>query len=60
MKPVFGKALRFCDQMFAAAKSDFETDIVDGAVEQPDEIGATRACEMSIASRGSKCAIRSA
>ena len=36
------KRLRFGDQMFAAAESDFEPDIVDGRLEQLSEIGRAR------------------
>ena len=37
MNPMFGKRLRFRDQMLAAAKSDFEPDIPDVAIEQLGE-----------------------
>ncbi len=39
MNPDLRKRLRFGDQMFAAAESDFEPDIADLAVEQFGEIG---------------------
>ena len=34
------KGSRFRDQMFAAAESDFEPDVVDGRAEQSGQIGA--------------------
>ena len=37
MKPVSGKAQRFRDQMLAAAKSDFEPDIAESALEEVGE-----------------------
>ena len=59
MKPVVGKGARFRDQMFAAAKSDLEPDVVDRPVEQVGEIGRAGAA-ISSESRGSRCSIRSA
>ncbi len=38
MNPMFGKRLRFGDQMFAAAESDFEPDIVGLRLEELGEI----------------------
>ena len=44
MKPVFGKARRFGDQMLAAAEADFEPDLASRRVEQFGEVvaGAAR------------------
>ena len=60
MKPSLRKGARFRDQMFAAAESDLEPDVVDRRIEQLGEIGTGWAPAISSESRGSRCSIRSA
>ena len=46
MKPVLGEALRFRDQMLAAAESDLEPHVVGFGIEQVADIGGRFACDI--------------